>query len=215
MRTVINSPREPSARRFVALGLAMLAVSLMPPSSARADTDVSYFTTRSVLRAFFPKSEKVSFRTVDLTPELKQRITRRLGYAPAAEHYTIFVATTRQDVDGYAIIDDQLGEHQPITFATKLSPRAVVERVEIVTYREPRGDEVRDARFREQFVGKTARDPLRLNHGIDAVTGATVSSAAAVVAVRRAAVLVDEVMVGATVTSAADAPRSDRRTATP
>lgn len=215
MRTVINSRHLPPRRRSVALVLALLVTALAPGSGARADTDVSYFSTRSILRAFFPSSEKVTYRTVALTPELKQRIGRRLGYAPPAERYTIFVATTRDGVDGYALIDDQLGEHQPITFATKLSARAVVERVEIVTYREPRGDEVRDPRFREQFVGKSARDPLRLNHGIDAVTGATVSSAAAVIAVRRAAVLVDEVMVGATITSAADAPNGPHRTATP
>jgi electron transport complex protein RnfG len=46
------------------------------------------------------------------------------------------------------VIDDELGLHQPITFATRLSSHGKVERVEIVVYREPRGAEVRDARFR-------------------------------------------------------------------
>ena len=57
---------------------------------------------------------------------------------------------------------------------------------------------MRDARFRRQFVGKTGRDPLRLNRDIDAVSGATISSGAMAVGVRRAAVLVDEIMVGRT-----------------
>ena len=88
------------------------------------------------------------------------------------------------------------GLHQPITFATRLSPRGAVERLEIMVYREPRGDEVRDARFRRQFEGKTAQDPLRLNRDIDAVSGATVSSASMASGVRRAAILVEELAIG-------------------
>ena len=208
MRTVINID---SARRIFRLALTgvLLAGVVIMPGRARADGaggaggGASYFTTRSILAEFFPRSERVTYRTVVMDSGLKDRISRRLGYEPAAPRYTIFVATTGANIDGYAVIDDQLGEHQPITFATKLSVRAVVERVEIVAYREPRGDEVRDIRFRSQFVGKTARDPLRLNHDIDAVTGATISSGAMAVAVRRAAVLVEEAMVGHTTVATA------------
>jgi electron transport complex protein RnfG len=214
LRTVINIIRRP-ANEFgsavlrliiAAVGVAaFLAGASGTPCRAWAGAEASYFTTRSVLASFFPASEKVTYETVALTPALKEHLARRLGYLPEASRYTIFIATTRGTVDGYAVIDDQLGEHQPITFATKFSPRAVVERVEIVAYREPRGDEVRDARFRAQFIGKTARDPLRLNHDVDAITGATISSAAAAVAVRRAAILVDEIMVARTASAAAPA----------
>jgi electron transport complex protein RnfG len=76
-----------------------------------------------------------------------------------------------------------------------------------MVYREPRGDEVRDARFRKQFEGKTAQDPLRLDRDIDAVSGATISSASTAVAVRRAAVLVEELTAEAsTLASTANAP---------
>jgi Na+-translocating ferredoxin:NAD+ oxidoreductase RnfG subunit len=115
-------------------------------------------------------------------------------------------------VDGYAIVDDEQGLHQPITFATRLSPRGMVERVEIMVYREPRGDEVRDPRFRKQFEGKTAQDSLRLGRDIDAVSGATVSSASLATGVRRAAVLVEELALGlSTVASVPDAASGTRR----
>jgi Na+-translocating ferredoxin:NAD+ oxidoreductase RnfG subunit len=122
------------------------------------------------------------------------------------------VATTRGKIDGYAVIDDEQGLHQPITFATRLSPRGMVERVEIMVYREPRGDEVRDVRFRQQFQGKTSQDPLRLNRDIDAVSGATVSSASLAVGVRRATILVEELALGlSTLASApAAAPTGER-----
>src|SRR5262252_5132614 len=124
-----------------------LGAGLLP---ARAGAEATYFSsTRALLTEFFPKSERVGFRTFVLDPSVRARLTQRLGYAPARDRYTIFVATTQGKVDGYAVIDDEKGLHQPITFATRLSPRGMVERVEIMVYREPRGDEVRDPRFRK------------------------------------------------------------------
>jgi hypothetical protein len=175
-------------------------------SPARAEP--AYYSTRSVLLAFFPKSERVTYRTLVLDAPTRKRLESRLGYVPALDRYTVFVASTQGRVDGYALIDDEKGLHEPITFATKLSPQGMVERVEIMVYREPRGDEVRDPRFRKQFEGRTSRDALRLGHDIDAVSGATISSASLAVGVRRATVLVDELM-GATARTAqhSDAPK--------
>jgi H+/Na+-translocating ferredoxin:NAD+ oxidoreductase subunit G len=178
-------------------------------SAARAHAETTYYTPRALLADFFPKSEKVTFRTFTLDPSLKTRLAQRLGYTPAKDHYNIFVATTNNHVDGYAIIDEEQGLHQPITFATRLSPRGVIERLEIMVYREPRGDEVRDPRFRHQFEGKTAQDPLRVSRDIDAVSGATVSSASMAVGARRAAVLVEELALGL---STVAAERSSART---
>ena len=187
--------------------LALVAATATP--AARADgparTETSYYTTRGVLAEFFPKSEHVGYRTFALDPSIRARLAQRLGYAPVRDKYTIFVATTHGHVDGYAVVDDEQGLHQPITFATRLSPRGMVERVEIMVYREPRGDEVRDARFRKQFQGKTAQDPLRLNRDIDAVSGATVSSASLAVGVRRATVLVEELPLGLSTLASAPA----------
>jgi electron transport complex protein RnfG len=171
--------------------LVMLGLLAGQPAPARA-ADVVYATPKTVLASFFPKSERVTYRTLALDASAKARLARRLGYAPARDSYTVFVALTQGKVDGYAVIDDELGLHQPITFATRLSSRGVVDRVEIMVYREPRGDEVRDPRFRRQFEGKTAADPLRIDRDIDAVSGATISSASLATGVRRAAILIEE-----------------------
>lgn len=171
--------------------LALFALLAGEAAPARA-ADVVYATPQNVLASFFPKSERVTYRTLPLDPRGKARLAHRLGYTPARDSYTIFVALTHGKVDGYAVIDDELGLHQPITFATRLTSRGVVDRVEIMVYREPRGDEVRDPRFRKQFEGKTAADPLRIDRDIDAVSGATISSASLATGVRRAAILIEE-----------------------
>ena len=175
---------------------ALLLVAAAPARRAAAET--TYYSTRSVLAEFFPNSERVTFRTYTVDAPLKGRLGQRLGCRSAQlkDRYTIFVATTKGKIDGYAVIDDEMGQHMPITFATRLSSRGVVERLEIMVYRESRGDEVRDARFRRQFEGKTAQDPLRLNRDVDAVSGATISSASMAVGVHRAAVLVEELAIG-------------------
>jgi Na+-translocating ferredoxin:NAD+ oxidoreductase subunit G len=173
--------------------LALLALVGGRAAPARAESsEVIYATPKTVLASFFPKSERVTYRTLAVDAREKARLGHRLGYTPARDSYTIFEALTQGKVDGYAVIDDELGLHQPITFATRLSSRGVVDRVEIMVYREPRGDEVRDPRFRKQFEGKTAADPLRIDRDIDAVSGATISSASLATGVRRAAILVEE-----------------------
>jgi len=182
--------------KITALWLALGGLAEVAHAEGPAPSETSYYSTRAILTAFFPKSERVTYKTTLLDPPLRARLAERLGYAPARDRYTIFVAQTQGRVDGYAVIDDEVGLHQPITFATRLSSRGMVERVEIMVYREPRGDEVRDARFRKQFEGRTAQDPMRLDRDIDAVSGATISSASMAVGVRRAAVLVEELAIG-------------------
>ena len=206
LRTVIKITRSVICG---ALAFGLVAATAAP--SARADSaaaraETSYYSTRDVLAQFFPHSEHVGYRTFALDKSMRTRLAQRLGYAPARDKYTIFVATTHGQIDGYAVVDDEQGLHQPITFATRLSPRGMVERVEIMVYREPRGDEVRDPRFRKQFQGKTSQDPLRLNRDIDAVSGATVSSASLAVGVRRATILVEELALG--LSTLASAPAS-------
>ena len=184
LRTVLNIMFR------IAPGLALFG--LLAGRAAPARAEAVYATPQSVLASFFPKSERVTYRTLALDVRGKARLAHRLGYTPSRDSYTIFVALTQGKVDGYAVIDDELGLHQPITFATRLTSKGVVDRVEIMVYREPRGDEVRDPRFRKQFEGKSAADPLRIDRDIDAVSGATVSSASLATGVRRAAILVKE-----------------------
>ena len=47
--------------------------------------------------------------------------------------------------------------------------------IEILDYRESHGGEIRDAKWRAQFLGKTAADPLQLDRDIRNISGATLS----------------------------------------
>src|SRR5260221_11647591 len=111
------------------LSRALLATALLAaaaPSVARGEG--IYFSTRDLLSDFFRTSQNVTYRKVAVGSAERARLLRRLGYAPVKGSYTFFVASSSERVDGYAFIDEELGEHLPITFAVKLSPEGVVLR---------------------------------------------------------------------------------------
>jgi H+/Na+-translocating ferredoxin:NAD+ oxidoreductase subunit G len=170
-------------------------VALALVATARpARADQVYFSSRDLLADFFRSSQNVTYKKVQLDDVGIKRLQHRLGYAPSKTSYTFYVATSGGRIDGYAFIDEEKGEHLPITFAVKLSPEGKVTRQEIIVYREARGDEVRDEHFRAQFVGKGPNDAIDTEQDIVAVSGATISSRAMAIGVKRAVVLFDELV---------------------
>lgn len=76
---------------------------------------------------------------------------------------------------GWFIVDQVLGKRELITYAVGIDTHGGVRGVEILEYRESHGGEVRDAKWRGQFVGKTSADPLALDRDIRNISGATLS----------------------------------------
>ncbi len=181
--------------------LALLAL-LLAPASARAD-DV-YWTTKSLLKDFFKTSKRVSYVKID-TAAARQELVTKLGYVPSKPTYVIFVARTGTKIDGYAVIDAQQGQHQPITFGVKLSPKGRVQRTEFMVYREGQGDEIKEGRFRSQFTNKGEGDSLKVGDDIMAISGATISSRSMSMGVRRAVALVGVVLAKQTAGAQASA----------
>ena len=169
---------------FLATAAAAALLTLSAPAEAGS-------STKQVLADFFPDSEKVSF--ISFTPSATERstIAKRLGYKLAKRRYHFYVAKTGDRVDGYAFIDDEIGQHEPITYAVKLSAAGVVQRSEVLAYRERFGGEIKSQRFRKQFVGMSVKDSCRAGRDVHVISGATISSHSMARGVRRALVLFD------------------------
>jgi len=90
------------------------------------------------------------------------------------------------------VIQETIGKHRPITYMVGVSPDGRVTSVEILVYRESKGNEVRMKRFNYQYEGKTTQDPIRINKDIINITGATMSVRSVSAGVKRALVLVEE-----------------------
>ena len=77
---------------------------------------------------------------------------------------------------GASVISGASLAHAKIYISVDQVQKILFQGIEILEYREPYGYEVAAPQWREQFVGKTARDPLKLNHDIQNISGATLSS---------------------------------------
>jgi Na+-translocating ferredoxin:NAD+ oxidoreductase RnfG subunit len=164
-----------------------LALGLPAPASAAT----TFFTTPALLKEFFPTSARVTYRKLTVSPEQAKALSERLGYKLPRREYVIFVALSGENTDGYAIVDDEVGQHEPITFGVKLTRQGTVERQEVMVYRESYGQEIVDPRFRKQFVGKGRSDPVRAGVDVDVITGATISCRSMAAGVRRAIALLE------------------------
>lgn len=156
-----------------------------------------FWTPAALLGQQFKSSSRVSYVRIHLDAGQRAKLRARLGRETPKLDYTFFVARTGERVDGFALFDEQLGQHEPISFATFFDPAGTVTRVEVVAYREPYGDGIRTARFREQFVGRSGQSRFRAGDDIDIISGATISSRSACIAVERAAALFDATLRGA------------------
>lgn len=110
------------------------------------------------------------------------------GVNLAAEKLRPLLASSGQTA-GRTANASVIGYGGPVLVRLTLSESGVIESVDIGGARfaetEGVGSRVREKAFMEQFIGQTP--PLALGSGIDAVSGATVSSQAAVDAVNEAA----------------------------
>lgn len=86
---------------------------------------------------------------------------------------------------GEVLVDEVVGKHELITYALGIGTSGAIRGVEILDYREPRGGEVRDPRWRAQFVGKRRGAPLQLDDDIQNISGATLSCRHVTEGVRR------------------------------
>lgn len=91
---------------------------------------------------------------------------------------------------GHAVVMEEIGKSEPITFMVGVGSDGQVGEVALMTFRESRGGEVRDPRFTRQFKGKRLKDPIRVNQDILSLTGATLSSEAIARGVKKALALV-------------------------
>ena len=86
---------------------------------------------------------------------------------------------------GWVAIDNVIGKFELITYAVGVGADGAVRQVEILSYRESHGGEIRLPAWRRQFAGKRAGDPIELGRDIANVSGATLSCRHVTEGVRR------------------------------
>lgn len=182
---------------FLAVGLALVAGQGTRASGRKQRYEESYLTKPAALLEAFPDAEKVERTRIVLKPEEKQRIEKRLRRRLFERDFVVFRGLKADGtLCGHAIIAEEIGKFQPITFIVACTPEMRVKRVAVMVYRETVGNEVRRRRFLSQFVGRTLQDRLRLNREVVNVAGATYSCRAIARGVKKVLHTIDELVVG-------------------
>jgi Na+-translocating ferredoxin:NAD+ oxidoreductase RnfG subunit len=139
----------------------------------------------SVCAATFSTADEVAHRTfktatafadVLVTPTPEEAIALAApGGLPHMGPVRTIEARQGDAVLGRVVVDSVLGKFEQIDYAVALDAAGKVLAVEILTYREGHGAEVRLPAWRNQFVGKTAADPVKIGSDIANISGATLS----------------------------------------
>ena len=151
-----------------------------------------YFTEEEAAKVMFPESEKIRKETLPLTPEQKTLVEQTIGWKFPETSFDVYIGETKGDIDGYAIVQNTIGKHRPITYMVAVDSEGEVINFEVLVYREGRGNEIARKRFNYQYEGKTVGDPVGINRDIINITGATMSVRSASAGVKRVLVLVNE-----------------------
>ena len=107
---------------------------------------------------------------------LEKKDRKRIEAASGTE-VTKYELEAWRGADGsWLVFDSVMGRYEAIDIAVAITVEGEVRGVEILTYREVYGYEVRRPEWRRQFHGKTPDSKLKLNKDIDNISGATLSS---------------------------------------
>jgi Na+-translocating ferredoxin:NAD+ oxidoreductase RnfG subunit len=151
-----------------------------------------FLTEEDALKLMFPQSERIRKEVLKLSSEKKLQIEERIGWKFPEESFEVYVGETGTQINGYALVQNTIGKHKPMTYMVGVDSTGHVLNVELLVFREARGSEVRTKRFNVQYEGKTASDPVRLNKDIINISGATMSVRSMTAGIKRVLVLVDE-----------------------
>jgi len=150
-----------------------------------------YFTPDQALAKVFAQADTLWDEQWSPSAGERQELEGILAWRVEEEIFVIHRARKDGKDLGYALIIEEKGRFKPITFIVKMSPAFRVDLVLVMVYRESRGDGVKRQRFLKQFRDRDSSDHLRLNRDIVAVSGATMSSRALAIGVKKSLAIVE------------------------
>jgi len=133
-----------------------------------------YLTVAQAQEQLFPGAQ-FGEQTLKFSGEQRDRIKAAAGVRQRTEEMKLWRAEKDGKLQGWLMVDEVIGKHEFITYATAIGADGKVIGVEIMSYRETHGGQVRDKAWRKQFSGKSVGDPFKLDQDIQNISGATLS----------------------------------------
>jgi Na+-translocating ferredoxin:NAD+ oxidoreductase RnfG subunit len=150
---------------------------------------VQYLSVEQAQQVMFPEATAFKDQSLHLSAEQMRQIEKLSGLSARSASWRVFAAYKGDAPIGYMVLDDVIGKVELISYAVAVNPDASIRQVEILTYRESHGFEIRNANWRKQFAGKTAQSGIAIGDGIANISGATLSCTHVTDGVRRIAAI--------------------------
>ncbi|WP_448568417.1 FMN-binding protein [Thalassotalea ganghwensis] len=136
---------------------------------------VNYFSVEQAQQVLFPEADQFISANISFTDDDKEYIKKHSGVRQRQDSQPIWQVFKDKKPIGWFIVDDVVGKHEYITYALALNEEGRVLGIEIMSYRETHGDEIRQQSWRNQFVDKQLGDAFKLDEDIINISGATLS----------------------------------------
>ena len=165
--------------RFTVLAAA---IAVAAPSGACA---IEYLTVEQAQALMFPQADEFAPRRVALDAVQLRSVAARAGVPARTAQWQVLAARQADHLLGYLVVDQVIGKFELITYAVAIDAGGELRQLEVLSYRESHGGEIRLPAWRRQFVGKRVEGPLRVGEDIANISGATLSCTHVTDGVRR------------------------------
>jgi len=166
----------------------LLTVATLAPATAFA---VDYLNVEQAAKLMFPEAERFEARQIDLDAATLQKLDAQ-GVKARSARWPVLLAKAGSTTLGFVVTDEVIGKYELISYAVGIGSDGTLKSIEVLSYRESHGHEIRLPAWRRQFVGKTAASPLRLGEDIANISGATLSCQHVTDGVRRIVAVLDQ-----------------------
>ena len=160
-------------RQFIPISGILLATVVPAPAALATD----YLSLEAAQQSTFPQAD--SFTEVLIPQQSAQQLQALVSLSgPQPPHGVIRIwkATSQGVVLGHFFVDEVIGKENLITYAVGIDPSGTVHDLEILSYRESHGGEIRNPAWRSQFNDRRGLQQLRFGIDIKNISGATLSS---------------------------------------
>ena len=140
-------------------------------------------------KILFGKADRFVKLTVELSEEQLALIKEKAGVRQRSKSPQVWKAELKGELLGYFFIDEVIGKHEYITYALGVNSKGESVGIEIMSYRETHGSEIKDLAWRNKFIGKKLSDPFKLDKDVPNISGATLSCRNVLDGVKRLLVL--------------------------
>ncbi len=182
MQPSATSSRGRAGRAFAALLLAACPAVSLPAQAAGRPAGV-FLTQKEALELAFPKAE-IRRKAHFLTKEELARAKKLSGGTIPSALLTTYQGWKKGKLLGTAWFDTHRVRTLPETLMVVVDPKGRIARLEVLAFHEPK-DYLPRGNWYAQFRGHALDKGLSLKKGIHGVTGATLTSRAVTLAVRR------------------------------